>query len=104
MNINDFKGGWFIGNFEPSIFHTKRFEVGYKKHKKGEHIEPHYHECSTEWTLIIKGKEKINDKIYSEGDIIEIKPDEIVHVEILEDLEVLVVRNKSIPEDKVLVK
>ena len=30
------KGGWFVGNFEPSVFKTKNFEVGYLEHKKGD--------------------------------------------------------------------
>ena len=33
-NIVDFKLGWFVGNFEPSIFKNPFFEVAHHKHKK----------------------------------------------------------------------
>lgn len=34
--INDFKKGWVIGNFEPSIFKSIDFEFGVKFYKKGD--------------------------------------------------------------------
>ena len=33
-NLEDFKLGWIIGNFEPSILRTDQFEVSIKKYKK----------------------------------------------------------------------
>ena len=33
-NFKKMKGGWFIGNFFPTAFKTKNFEVSYKLHKK----------------------------------------------------------------------
>ena len=30
------KGGWFVGDFLPTAFKTKNFEVSYKLHKKNE--------------------------------------------------------------------
>ena len=38
ININDFIGGWFIGNFTPSLLQTSAFEVAIKKYKKGNDI------------------------------------------------------------------
>ena len=35
-NIKNMTRGWFIGNFEPSVYKTKDFEVGYLTHNKGE--------------------------------------------------------------------
>ena len=35
--------GWFVGDFEPSVYKTKEFEVGYFTHKKGEKWPFHYH-------------------------------------------------------------
>jgi hypothetical protein len=102
--IEDFKKGWFIGNFEPSLFKTNNVEVAFQKHKKGDVIIPHYHRMGKEYTLIIKGKEKINGDIYVEGDIFIIEPYTIAEVEILEDLEVLVIKEHSGSYDKVEVK
>ena len=44
--INDYTGGWFIGNFEPSIINTKDFEIAYKKHLKDEVWPTHFHKLS----------------------------------------------------------
>jgi len=34
--LDDMVRGWFIGNFEPSVLKTKKFEVGILSHKKNE--------------------------------------------------------------------
>ena len=41
--FDEMVGGWFIGDFSPSSFKTKDFEVCYKKHSKGEKWDTHYH-------------------------------------------------------------
>jgi hypothetical protein len=33
--IENMKGGWFVGNFEPTAYKTPEFEVSYKVHPKG---------------------------------------------------------------------
>ena len=46
MNItklSDYTRGWIIGDFEPSIFRTKDFEVAVLNHKKDEKWIAHYH-------------------------------------------------------------
>ncbi len=98
--IDDMEGGWFVGNFQPSAFTTKDFEVAFVKHKKGQFWEKHYHKISTEITLILKGKVKINDQIYSPGDIFVIYPKEVADPTFLEDSEVVVVKTPSDVNDK----
>ena len=34
FKLDDMKGGWFVGNFEPTAFKAN-FEVGIHRHKKG---------------------------------------------------------------------
>jgi len=34
--FNEYKNGWFIGNFSDTAFKTDKFEVCYKTHKKDE--------------------------------------------------------------------
>lgn len=99
-NIEKMKGGWFIGNFEPSVFKTELFEVGTKLHKKGEKWPVHFHKKATEITYVVKGKMKIQNKIVSSGDIFLIKPYEVADPEFLEDTYVLVVKTPSCLEDK----
>ena len=98
------KGGWFVGDFLPSVHRTKDFEVAYVKHQKGQHWEKHYHKVATEITLVTKGKIKINDQVYSEGDIFVISPNEIADPIFLEDSEVVIVKFPSILDDKYAVK
>ena len=37
-HIDNMRGDWFVGDFDPVAFHSKSFEVGYKEFKKD---EPH---------------------------------------------------------------
>lgn len=98
------KRGWFIGNFEPVAFKTKDFEVGYARHKKGDIWDKHYHKKATEITAIIKGKIKINEEIFTEGDIIIIEPNEIADPQFLEDTEFVVIKTISDQDDKFILE
>ena len=96
--------GWFVGDFEPSAFKTKKFEVGFGIHKKGDKWHKHYHKIATEITLIVKGKVKVNDEIFSKGDIFIIKPNEISDPLFLEDTEYVVVKTISDINDKYIIE
>ena len=99
-NIEDMIGGWFIGNFTPSVIRTKDFEVSYKFHPKGEDWAKHYHKVATEVTFLIRGRLKINDIIYFAGDIWIQEPNEIADPEFLEDCELIAVKIPSVMGDK----
>ena len=60
-NIATMMRGWYIGDFEPSVYKTSDFEVGYLLHKKGEQWDVHYHEHMIEINLLIKGTMILND-------------------------------------------
>lgn len=77
--------GWFIGNFEPSLFKTNEVEVAVKTYKKGDYEVKHYHKIATEYTVIISGKVSMNGIEYHAGDIIVIEPNEETDFECLED-------------------
>lgn len=104
FHFDDMTKGWFIGNFIPSALRTTDFEVGFVKHKKGDVWEKHYHEHITEVSLFLKGKVKVNDEIFSKGDILVIKPHEPVDPLFLEDTEVIVIKTPSIVGDKKIVQ
>jgi quercetin dioxygenase-like cupin family protein len=104
FRYDQMKGGWFVGNFEPSVFKTKNFEVGYLKHKKGDMWDKHYHKHATEINLIVRGRVKVNDEIYSKGDIFIIEPNETIDPLFLEDTEVVVVKAPSILNDKYIIE
>lgn len=98
------RGGWFIGNFEPTAFKTQNFEVAYVKHAKGQKWDTHFHKIATEINLVIRGKIKINDAVYLPGDIFVIYPNEIAAPSFLEDSEVFIVKVPSDVNDKYTVK
>ena len=55
FRLEDMKGGWFVGDFMPTCFKTKEFEVACKHYKKGDVEEKHVHKIATEVTLIVVG-------------------------------------------------
>lgn len=99
--IENFKRGWFVGNFEPSVYKTEMFEVGILEHKKGEKWPCHYH-LGTEINYIISGTIMMHGKILTEGDVFIMEPYEIADPEFLSDCKVVVVKTPSNPGDKYL--
>ncbi|MBU1200206.1 hypothetical protein KJ953_01565 [Patescibacteria group bacterium] len=103
MKINklkNMKGGWFVGDFVPSVFRTKDFEVAYMTHYKGQEWPKHYHKVASEINYLIRGKMKINREILEEGDIFVIEPGEVVKPEFMSDCELIVVKTPSVVGDK----
>jgi quercetin dioxygenase-like cupin family protein len=102
FKIDDMKGGWFVGNFEPTTYKTKNFEVAYHKYKKGQDWPEHYHKLTTEINYVINGTMMIGDKILNKGDIFIIYPNEMVKPVYITDCELIITRNGSFPNDKYL--
>lgn len=98
--LKDFTKGWFIGNFEPSLYKTKDFEVAVKIYKKGDKERAHYHKIAHEFTLVTQGQCRLNDEVFEDGDLIWIKPGEVVEFEALEDTTNTVVKIPSAKGDK----
>lgn len=92
--------GWFIGDFEPSIFRTKDFEVGILTHSKGENWPAHYHSIATEFNVLLDGRMRIAGEIIEPGDIFWFEPGEVADPEFLEDCRVCVVKSPSVIGDK----
>lgn len=99
-NLINMKSGWFIGDFEPSLFKTNNFEISVKKYKKGEYERSHYHKIATEFTVITSGRVKMNGVEYKDGDIIKIYPNESTDFLVLEDTITTVVKIPSVKNDK----
>lgn len=94
--------GWFIGNFEPTLYKTSDFEVGVKSYKAGDYEEHHYHKIATEFTVIVNGRVKMNDEIFEAGDILKIDPNYVTNFEALTDVETVVVKIPGANNDKYL--
>lgn len=102
FSLNEMKGGWFIGKFEPSCFHTSGFEVGSKRYVKGDSEPAHIHRVATEITLIMTGRVRMNGRELAAGDIVLLEPGEGTSFEALEDSVTVVVKSPSVPGDKFL--
>jgi len=100
MNIDNFIKGWLVGDFTPSIFNSKDIEVGVKYYKAGDSEGRHVHKLITEYTIVLTGKVRMNESIYSEKSIIKIEPNISTDFECLEDAITLVIKTPSIPSDK----
>ena len=102
-NLTNFKNGWIIGDFEPSILKNTGVEMAVMKKTKGIHKNDfHYHEHCIEINVLIKGKMKMNDKIINENEIFVYNPFVPSICEFLEDSTFVVFKNKPSNKDKVI--
>jgi hypothetical protein len=99
-NLGDMFKGWFIGNFEPSLFKTNNVEVGVKKYKAGDYENAHFHKIANEFTVIISGEVEMNGVVYKENDIIKIVPDVVTNFKAITDVITVVVKLPGSNDDK----
>jgi quercetin dioxygenase-like cupin family protein len=98
--IENMTNGWFIGNFQPSLLKTQEVEVAFKSYIAGQKESAHHHKIATEFTLIASGEVKMNDQIFTQGDIITIYPNEVVAFEAITNATTVVVKLPSVSNDK----
>jgi len=101
-NIEDFKGGWFIGDFEPSLLKTKDFEISVKYYKIGDEEDRHVHKIADEYTIVISGVIEMNGLEFKTKDIILVEKGEFVKFKVLTDAITIVIKVPSIIGDKYL--
>lgn len=100
--LSDFKLGWVVGNFSPALMNSDQVEVGVKYFKSGD-IEPsHKQIVATELTVVVSGKIRMADKIFTQGDIVRINPGVYADFEALSDSALVCIKYPSLPNDKVL--
>lgn len=100
FNLVDMFKGWFIGNFEPSLYKTNDVEVGVKKYKAGDIENQHFHKIATEFTVIISGEVEMNGDVYKENDIIKIVPNVVTNFKAITDVVTVVVKLPGAKDDK----
>lgn len=101
-NLKNLEKGWFVGNFNPSLYKTNDVEVAVKKYTKGDYEDKHYHKIATEITVIVSGKVKMNDLILNDGDVLVIPPFYATDFEALEDTITTVTKLPGANNDKYL--
>jgi hypothetical protein len=92
--------GWFIGDFEPSLYKTNDVEVGVKYYKEGDYEPSHFHKIATEFTVILDGKVQMNGNIYESGSILKILPNESTDFKALTNVKTVVVKIPGASNDK----
>lgn len=98
--LEDMIKGWFIGNFEPSLYKTNDVEVGIKKYNAGDYENSHFHKIATEFTVIISGTVEMNGVQYFENEIIKIIPGVITNFKAITDVITVVVKLPGANNDK----
>lgn len=101
--LKNFKKGWFIGDFSPSLWKTTGFEVAFHEWKKEDQVPLHYHKVATEINLITYGKMMINGNILTKNNLFIIQPYEVAEAEFLEDTGLVIVKVPSVTTDKYVV-
>ena len=103
-SLNRMIGGWFVGNFEPSMIKTNDVEVAVKRYKCGDYEQAHYHKIATELTVIVEGRVKMFDREFEKGDIVVVEPEDVTDFTALTDTVCTVVKYPGANNDKYLVE
>ena len=99
-NLKDMRGGWFVGQFEPTCLPLDQCEVAVKHYQAGDTESPHVHRIAKELTLVVSGRVVFNNQAFGPGDIICLDPGESTSFSVLEDAITVVVKSPSVSSDK----
>lgn len=100
FDASQFKGGWFVGDFEPTSYKTQACEVSYKIHQAGETWDTHYHKLADEINYLISGSMSINGVNLEAPCVFLIEKNEISAPVFHTDVAIIVVKIPGIPNDK----
>jgi quercetin dioxygenase-like cupin family protein len=100
--LDDMKGGWFVGDFEPSLCRTTGAEVAVKRYRAEDVDDWHHHKVATELTVIVSGYAEMAGISVSEGDIIVLEPGESSNFVARTDVTVVSVKVPGAKDDKYL--
>lgn len=102
FSSSDFTAGWIIGDFVPTLFRTRDFEVAVKFFAKGDREPSHYQRKSTEISVVMFGSCRISNVELNQGDGLLIEPGEAAEFEALTDTGLVAIKFPSLPQDKVI--
>ncbi len=98
--VQDYKNGWFVGDFSPTALRTNQFELAMKRYEAGDTEPAHVHHIATEITLVTSGRVRMNETEYAAGEFAIVLPGEIVAFTALEASTTVVLKTPSAPGDK----
>lgn len=98
--LEDMIKGWFVGDFEPTLYRTRDVEVGVKRYEAGDIEAQHHHKLATELTVLISGTARIRGRLVETGDIVVLQPGEASDFEAVTDVVLVAVKVPGVPGDK----
>jgi quercetin dioxygenase-like cupin family protein len=98
--LSDFKNGWVVGDFLPTIFKSKDMEVSVQSFSAGAPTRDHYHAKAIEINIVISGAMRVNEQNFSDGDIFVLNPYEISSSEFFKDTTIVIIKAPSVTGDK----
>lgn len=102
-DLKDFKGGWFVGDFVPTLFPITTAEVCIKRYKAGDHDQKHIHKEADEITVVVEGIVEMNGVKYHADDVVLIDRGEATDFTAITDAVTCVVKVPCVIGDKHLV-
>ena len=102
-NIDDFKGGWFIGDFEPTLLKTKDFEISVRHYSAGDEEDAHMHKVADEYTVVIVGTVEMNGVEYKPKDLVLVEKGDVVKFKSITDAITIALKVPSVIGDKYIV-
>jgi len=98
--LSEMTRGWFVGNFEPTLYRTGEVEVAVKSYREGDCEAAHYHRIATEITVITSGTVEMNGIGYGPGDVIILEPGEVTDFRAVTEAILTVVKIPGAGNDK----
>ena len=103
MNVHRLENmvrGWFVGDFEPTVYRTSDVEVAVKTYAAGDTEERHVHKVATELTAVVSGRVRMDGVELGPGDIAELRPGVPSDFLALTDAAVVAVKLPAVAGDK----
>lgn len=100
--LDEMLGGWFVGDFTPTVLSTRDVEVAVKTYAAGDRDPKHHHRVATEVTVVIAGRARMGETDLDAGDIIVLEPGESSDFEALTDVTLVAVKHPGAADDKYL--
>ena len=76
LRLDDMVRGWFVGDFEPTLYRTTDVEVAVKDYVAGDTEARHYHKIATELTVVVAGVAEMDGRRIGPGEIVVLRPGE----------------------------
>jgi mannose-6-phosphate isomerase-like protein (cupin superfamily) len=102
--LDDMTRGWFVGDFEPTLYRTDAVEVAVKHYVAGDAEERHVHRIATELTAVVSGTVRMDGRDLDPGDIVTLEPGEPTDFLAVTDAVVVAVKLPAVAGDKHIVE